>query len=228
MAVIVPDLPELFEEAFERAGLEMRSGYDLKTARRSLNLMTLEWANRGLNLFTIEAGTQLLLPNVATYTLPAGTIDIIEHQLRTGTGASQVDTALERISVSTYAQQTNKQITGRPTQVFVQRLPTSTTVTLWPKPDNSQTYTLFYYRLKGIDGLASGIGGETTSIPPRFVPALVAGLAYYIAMKKPEAIARVLPLKQVYDEQFELAAGEDRDRSSVMFVPFNTMMIGGV
>lgn len=228
MAVIVPDLPELFEEAFERAGLEMRSGYDLKTARRSLNLLTLEWANRGLNLFTIEVGTLPLLAGVKTYTLPAGTIDIIEHQLRTGTGTSQVDTALERISVSTYAQQTNKEITGRPTQVFVQRLPTSTTVTFWPKPDNTQEYTLFYYRLKGIDGLASGIGGDTTSIPPRFVPALVSGLAYYIAMKKPQVMDRVAPLKVIYDEQFELAAGEDRDRSSVMFVPFNTMMIGGV
>lgn len=228
MTVIVPDMPELFEEAFERAGLEMRSGYDLKTARRSLNLLTLEWANRGLNLFTIEAGTQVLTAGTDVYTLPAGTIDIIEHQLRTGTGTAQVDTALERISVSTYAQQTNKQITGRPTQIFVQRLPTTTTVTLWPKPDSSQTYTLFYYRLKGIDGLTSGIGADTTSIPPRFVPALVAGLAYYIAMKKPQVMDRVLPLKQVYEEQFDLAAGEDRDRSSVMFVPFNTMMIGGV
>jgi hypothetical protein len=220
MAVIVPDLPELFEEAFERAGLEMRSGYDLKTARRSLNLMTLEWANRGLNLFTIEAGTQALTAGQATYTLPTGTIDIIEHQLRTGTGTAQIDTSLERISVSTYAQQTNKQITGRPTQVFVQRLPTATTVTLWPTPDSSQSYTLFYYRLKGIDGLASGIGADMTSIPPRFVPALVAGLAYYIAMKKPEAIARVLPLKQVYEEQFDLAASEDRDRASIMLTPF--------
>lgn len=222
MAVIVPDLPELFEEAFERAGLEMRSGYDLKTARRSLNLMTLEWANRGLNLFTIEAGTQVLTSGVGTYTLPTGTIDLIEHQLRTGTGTSQVDTSLERISVSTYAQQTNKQITGRPTQIFVQRLAGSTTVTLWPLPDSTQTYTLFYYRLKGIDGLASGIGADANMVPPRFVPALVAGLAYYIAMKKPEAAERVIPLKAVYEEQFELAALEDRDRSSVSFVPFGS------
>lgn len=222
MAVIVPDLPELFEEAFERAGLEMRSGYDLKTARRSLNLMTLEWANRGLNLFTIESGTQVLTPGTGTYTMPTGTIDLIEHQLRTGTGASQVDTSLERISVSTYAQQTNKQITGRPTQIFVQRLAGSTTATLWPLPDSTQTYTLFYYRLKGIDGLASGIGADANMVPPRFVPALVAGLAYYIAMKKPEAAERVIPLKAVYEEQFELAAMEDRDRSSVMFVPFGS------
>lgn len=226
MAVVVPDLPELFEEAYERAGLEMRSGYDLKSARRSLNLLTLEWANRGLNLWTIEGGTLPLVAGTASYTMPTGTIDLIEHQLRTGSGTSQIDTSLERISVSTYAQQTNKQITGRPTQIFVQRLATSTTVTIWPLPDSSQTYTLFYYRLKGIDGLASGIGGDTTSIPPRFVPALVAGLAYYTAMKKPEAVDRILPLKQLYEEQFELAASEDRDRSSVMFTPFNTMLLG--
>ncbi len=97
MTIVVPDLPELFEEAFERAGLEMRSGYDLKTARRSLNLMTLEWANRGINLWTIEAGTIPLTAGTATYTLPSGTVDIIEHQLRTGTGTSQTDTFVERI-----------------------------------------------------------------------------------------------------------------------------------
>ena len=130
MAVVVPDLSELFEEAYERAGLEMRSGYDLKTIRRSLNILTLEWQNRGLNLFTIEAGTQSLTAGTATYTLPSDTIDLIEHQLRTGSGTSQIDTAIERISVSTYAQQTNKNTQGRPTQIYVQRLATETKVTL--------------------------------------------------------------------------------------------------
>jgi hypothetical protein len=225
MTVVVPDLAELFEEAYERAGLIMRSGYDLKTARRSLNILTLEWQNRGLNLFTIEAGTIALTQGTATFTMPANTIDLIEHQLRTGTGTSQQDTAMERISVSTYAQQTNKNTTGRPTQVFVQRLPTSTTVTVWPVPDTN-TYTLFYYRLKGIDGLASGIGGEVTNIPPRFVPALVSGLAYYIAMKKPEVERRVLPLKQEYEFQFELAADEDQETASIQFVPFGSFQQG--
>lgn len=226
MAVIVPDLPELFEEAYERAGLEMRSGYDLKTARRSLNLLALEWANRGLNLFTIEAVTTVLTAGVGEYVLPSGTIDLIEHQLRTGSGTSQVDTYLERISVSTYSQQTNKRITGRPTQIFVQRLATETKFTLWPLPDTTQVYTVAYYRLKGIDGLASGLGGDMTSVPPRFVPALVAGLAYYIAMKKPKSQPLVPMLKAMYEEQYDLAASEDRDRSSVMFTPFNTMMLG--
>tara|TARA_R110000803_G_scaffold93243_1_gene160726 strand:+ start:30 stop:704 length:675 start_codon:yes stop_codon:yes gene_type:complete len=220
MAVVVPELNELFEEAYERAGLEMRSGYDLKTARRSLNIMTLEWQNRGLNLFTIDAGTLPLVAGTATYTMPADTIDLIEHQLRTGTGTSQLDAYIDRMSVSTYSQQGNKNTTGRPSQIYVQRNATDVQVTLWPVPDSTQTYTLAYYRLKGIDGLADGIGGATTSVPPRFVPALVAGLAYYIAMKKPEVSERVMPLKQEYEAQFLLAANEDQDRATLQVVPF--------
>ena len=225
MAVVTPDLPELFEEAYERAGLAMRSGYDLKTARRSLNLLTLEWQNRGLNLFTIEAGTLSITAGTETYTLPTDTIDLIEHQVRTGTGTNQTDTALERISVSTYAQQTNKKTQGRPTQIFVQRLPTEVKVTLWPVPDATTTYTLFYYRLKGIDGLSSGIGGDISSVPPRFVPALVSGMAYYLAMKKnPQMAAN---LKQEYEFQFQLASGEDEETASIKFVPYDTFMMGG-
>tara|TARA_X000001382_G_scaffold129617_1_gene122087 strand:+ start:145 stop:825 length:681 start_codon:yes stop_codon:yes gene_type:complete len=224
MAVVTPDMPEIFEEAYERAGLEMRTGYDLKTARRSLNLLTLEWQNRGLNLFTIEAGTLAVTAGTATYTLPADTIDIIEHQIRTGTGEYQVDTALERVSVATYAQQTNKNTQGRPTQIYVQRLPTETKVTLWPVPDNTTAYTISYFRLKGIDGLSSGVGSAITSVPPRFVPCLVAGMAYYIAMKKnPQMAAN---LKQEYEFQFQLAAGEDEETASIKFVPFNTFMMG--
>jgi hypothetical protein len=204
-------------------------GTTLKTARRSLNILTLEWQNRGLNLFTIESGT-IRSRCRYSYLRPCllGTIDIIEHQMRTGTGTSQQDTAIERISVSTYAQQTNKNTTGRPTQIFVQRLPTSTTVTLWPVPDANSSYTLFFYRLKGIDGLASGVGGEVTNIPPRFVPALVAGLAYYIAMKKPEVERRVIPLKQEYEFQFELAADEDQETASIQFVPHGSFSVGGI
>tara|TARA_R100001198_G_scaffold74032_2_gene46005 strand:+ start:1767 stop:2450 length:684 start_codon:yes stop_codon:yes gene_type:complete len=227
MAVVTPDLPELFEEAYERAGLEMRSGYDLKTARRSLNILTLEWQNRGLNLFTIEAGTLAITAGTSTYTLPSDTIDLIEHQVRTGTGTNQTDTALARVSVTTYAQQTNKNTQGRPTQIYVQRLPTEVKVTLWPVPDSTTPYTLSYYRLKGIDGLSNGIGGDVSSVPPRFVPALVSGMAYYIAMKKPDVAARVPLLKQEYEFQFQLAAGEDEETASIKFVPFDTFMLGG-
>lgn len=219
MAVVTPDLSELFEEAFERAGLEMRTGYDLRTIRRSLNLLTLEWQNRGLNLFTVEAGTQALTAGTASYTMPTDTIDLIEHQLRTGTGTSQVDTALQRISVATYAQQTNKNSQGRPTQIYVDRSATNVTVTLWPVPESSD-YTLAYYRLKGIDGLSAGIAGSA-AVPPRFIPALVSGLAFHISMKKPEAAARAEALRGEYERQFEMAAAEDETRASLMLTPWS-------
>ena len=185
----------------------------------------MEWQNRGLNLWTIDAGTQALTAGTATYSLPADTIDLIEHQIRTGTGTNQVDTNLERISVSTYAQQSSKNTEGRPSQIFVDRQATAVRVTLWPVPDVS-TYTLSYYRLRGISGVSAGIG-TTADMPPRFVPCLAAGLAYYIAMKKPEVAARVQPLKQEYEFQFELAAGEDTDSSSIKFVPYDTFYLGG-
>lgn len=224
MAVVTPDLPDIFEEAYERAGLELNTGYDLRTARRSLNIMLLEWQNRGLNLFTIDEGTLSLSSGTATYTMPVDTIDVIEHNIRTGSGTNQIDTALERISVSNYAAQSNKNTRGRPSQIYVQRLATETKVTVWPVPD--EVYTLAYFRLKGIDGLSTGIG-TTAAIPPRFIPCLVAGLAYQIAMKKPESAARVVPLKQEYEYQFELAAGEDAETASIRFVPHNTFLIGG-
>ena len=223
MAVVVPDIPDLFEEAYQRAGLELRTGNDLRNARRSFNLLTMEWQNRGLNLWTIAAGTQALTSGTATYTMPTDTVDLIEHQIRTGSGTSQVDTNLTRVSVSTYAQQSAKNTTGKPTQIFIQRLAASVTVTLWPVPDSADTYTLSFFRVVGIDGISSGIDGTTTSfIPPRFTPCLVSGLAYYIAMKRPEVANRVAPLKQEYEFQFELAAGEDPDSSSARFVPYNT------
>jgi hypothetical protein len=218
MAVVVPSLPDIFEDAYERAGLEMRSGYDARTARRSLNMLALEWQNRGLNLFTIEAGTLPLVAGTATYTMPADTIDLIEHQLRAGSGTTQQDTTLERISVSTYAQQSSKAMQGRPTQIYVHRGVDNVTTTLWPVP-SSDSYTLFYYRLKGIDGVSSGMG-TTPSVPPRFVPALAAGLAYHIAMKRPEVADRVAPLKQEYEFQFTLASGEDEERASWYVRPY--------
>jgi len=224
MAVVTPDLPEIFEEAFERAGLDMKTGYDLRTARRSLNLLTLEWQNRGLNLWTIDAGTQALTAGTATYTMPTDTIDLIEHQIRTGSGTSQLDTNAQRISVSTYAQNGSKNVQGKPSQIYVDRQATNVSVTLWPVPD-SNDYTLAYYRLRGISGVSSGVG-TTADVPPRFVPCLVSGLAYYIAMKKPEVAGRVGPLKQEYEFQFELAANEDQDSSSIKFVPYDTFYLG--
>ena len=223
MAVVVPDLPDLFEEAYLRAGSEMRTGNDLRNIRRSFNILTMEWQNRGLNLWTITSGTLSLTSGTATYTMPSDTVDLLEHTIRTGTGTSQVDTNLTRISVSTFAQISSKNTQGKPTQIFVQRLAGSVTVTMYPVPDNQDTYTLSFFRVVGIDGMSSGIDGTTTSfIPPRFVPCLVSGLAYYVAMKDPELASRVTALKQEYEFQFELAAGEDTESASARFVPYNT------
>ena len=211
------DLTDLVEEAFERAGAEMRSGYDLRTARRSLNLMFTDWANRGINMWTIEQDEIALTPNVGTYNLPNDTVDIIEHVIRTGTGSSQADLSMSRISVSTYASIPNKIVTGRPIQVYVDRLAPTPSVNLWPVPDTAQTYTLVYWRLRRIQD--AGTGANTMDVPFRFLNCMVAGLAYMISMKVPGGLERVTLLKQQYDEAWELAATEDRDKSSSRFVP---------
>lgn len=211
------DFTEIAEEAFERAGREMRSGYDLRTARRSMNLLMIEWQNRGINLFTVEQGSQALTPGTATYNLPADTIDLLEHVVRTGTGQNQQDLSISRISVSTYATIPNKTATGRPIQVWIERLRDNPKVTLWPVPDTAQPYTLVYWRLRRIQDAGSGV--QTPDVNFRFFPCLVAGLAYYIAMKMPDLGDRVQLLKAEYDEQFNLAAGEDREKAPVRFVP---------
>lgn len=211
------DLTDLVEEAFERAGAEMRSGYDLRTARRSLNLMFTDWSNRGINMWTIEQDEIALTPNVGTYNLPNDTVDIIEHVVRTGTGSSQADLSMSRISVSTYASIPNKIVTGRPIQVYVDRLAPTPSVNLWPVPDTAQTYTLVYWRLRRIQD--AGTGANTMDVPFRFLNCMVAGLAYMISMKVPGGLERVALLKQQYDEAWELAATEDRDKSSSRFVP---------
>lgn len=211
------DFAEIAEEAWERAGREMRSGYDLRTARRSMNLLTIEWQNRGLNMWTFEQGTQLLTPGTATYPLPADTIDLLDHVIRTGSGATQADLAISRISVSTYATIPNKNNTGRPIQLYVQRLRDAPQVTVWPVPDTTQPYTLVYWRMRRIQDAGDGV--QTPDVQFRFLPCLVAGLAYYIAMKDPTLMDRVPMLKAAYDEQFDLAAGEDREKASIRFVP---------
>jgi len=296
------DFTEIAEEAWERAGREMRSGYDLRTARRSMNLMTIEWQNKGINMWTMEQGFINLTPGLATYALPTDTIDLLEHVIRTGsnTASTQADLTITRISVSTYATIPNKLQQARPIQVWIQRLsgevnPTSSilastitstatsitlntvvglagagfirldtediyytyitgnvlggvfraqnnttaashtastavyvpqlpAVTVWPTPDNSTTYQFVYWRLRRVQD--AGAGAETADMNFRFLPCVVAGLAYHIAVKVPELMERVPMLKQMYDEAFELAAGEDREKAAVRFVP-RQMFIGG-
>jgi hypothetical protein len=219
------DLTELVEEAFERVGSELRTGYDLKTARRSLNLLFADFANRGINLWTIEQGSQVLTPGMATYNLPSDTVDLLEHVLRTGAGvaATQSDLTITRISVSTYATIPNKLQQARPIQIYINRQATPN-FTVWPVPDSSQTYTLVYWRLRRIQDAGNGI--NTMDVPFRFVPAMVAGLAYYLALKSPGGVERLPMLKAQYDEAWELASSEDREKAAVRFVP-RQQFIGG-
>jgi hypothetical protein len=289
------DFTEIAEEAWERAGREMRTGYDLRTARRSMNLMTIEWQSKGINMWTMEQGIINLTPGLATYALPTDTIDLLEHVIRTGsnTASTQADLTITRISVSTYATIPNKLSQARPIQVWIQRLSgetnptnavldgaissTATTITLstvvglanagfirlgtediyytyvtgnvlggvfrgqnnttaaaqtdgtavfvpqlpavtvWPTPDNSTPYQFVYWRLRRVQDAGAGV--STADMNFRFLPCLVAGLAYNIAVKVPELMPRIEMLKMMYNEAFEIAAGEDREKAAVRLVP---------
>jgi hypothetical protein len=213
------DFTEIAEEAWERAGRDMRSGYDLRTARRSMNLLTIEWQNRGINLWTIEEGSVSLVDGTAQYTLDADTIDLLEHVIRTNSGNAntQSDLTISRISVSTYSSIPNKLSEGRPIQMWIDRRRDAPVVNLWPVPDKNDTYVLKYWRMRRIQDAGSGV--ETPDVNFRFLPCLVAGLAYNIALKVPELMERVPMLKAVYEEQFELAAAEDREKAPIRFVP---------
>ncbi len=204
------DAAEIIEEAYERCGLEVRTGYDTKTARRSLNLMFADWANRGLNLWTVTQATQALTSGTATYTFTTAYTDILEVVLRDSSGT---DRDVSRISRSQYLSIPNKTTTGTPSQFFFNRS-TTPTLTLWPTPDSSTDSLVYYYvnRIQDVDTLVN-----TADTPFRFLPCMVAGLAYYIAMKK--APDRVQLLKVVYEEEFQRAADEDEDRVSLKLQP---------
>jgi len=226
-----PTLVELCEEAFERCGLELRSGYDFRTARRSLNFMLTEWANRGINLWTIEQGQITLVQGTTTYDLPVDTVDLLEHVIRTfpSSIANQTDININRISISTYSTIPNKLTQGRPIQVWVNRRSGQTTdgeilypqINVWPSPDQgtleSPYYYFVYWRLRRM--YDAGNGANVEDIPFRFQNALVAGLAYMLSVKLPDALQRVSMLKQQYDEAWELAAGEDREKAPDRLVP---------
>jgi hypothetical protein len=209
------DLAEILEEAAERCGYELRSGYDFKTARRSLNLLFADWANRGLHMWTFE---QLSIPLVAgtdTYALPVDTVDILDAVIRTGTGSNQSDLTINRIPLPTYQSIPNKTTQGRPIQMFIQRY-NAPQVTFWPVPDTN-SYTFVYWRLRRIQD--AGDGPNTQDMPFRFIPAMVAGLAYYLSMKLPGGMERMQALKAIYDETMQMAMDEDRDKASMRLVP---------
>ena len=213
------DFTEIAEEAWERAGREMRSGYDLRTARRSMNLITIEWQNRGLNLWTIDEGTVTLVKGTSQYDLPADTIDLLEQVIRTDSGDqyTQQDLTINRISVSTYASIPNKLTQGRPIQVWIERLRDNPTINVWPVPDKNDEYIFKYYRMRRVQDAGSGV--ETADMNFRFLPCLVAGLAYKLSIKYGPDTNRSTFLKADYEEQWTEAADADRGKASLYISP---------
>jgi len=203
------DVAEYVEEAFERCGLEVRTGYDLKTARRSLNLLLADWANRGLNQWTIKQRSLTMVTGDGEYDLSADVIDVLSVVVR----RNNTDYSLERLSRDSFLTIPNKTTQGRPNQFFLDRQLTPN-LKLWPVPDNS-TDVVLYDALTRMDDADDYT--NTMDLPFRFYPCLAAGLAYYIALKR--APNRVQMLKAVYEEEFDRAATEDRDRSSFNVVP---------
>lgn len=220
------NLNELVEEAFERCGAELRTGYDLRTARRSLNLLTIEWANRGINLWTIEQGSIPMVQGQIVYDLPVDTIDLLDHVIRTQTGQGQTDINISRISVDTYSTIPNKNAQGRPIQVWINRQSGATepstgvaypNINVWPAPEQSNYYTFVYWRLRRIQDAGTGV--TTQDIPFRFLPCMVAGLAYHLSKKIPGALERTQMLKMEYEELWQQAADEDREKAALRIAP---------
>ena len=205
-------IDDLVEEAFERCGMRMTNGYQLSSARRSLNLLFLDWANRGLNLWTIEQATYAVVQGSVQLTLAADTINVLSAVIRVTTGGQQQDISMDRISREEYLNLPNKLTQARPAQYYVQRA-NPTLVFLYPASD--QSYSFIYYRIRRIQD--AGDYTNTSDVNYRFLPCLASGLAYMLALKyTPD---RVVALKQIYEEDFQRAALEDRDTASVHFVP---------
>lgn len=208
------EFDDLINEAYERCGLETREGFDMRTARVSLNLLFAEWANRGLNLWTIEQRSVTMVSGQAEYTLPSDTVNVLSAVIRTGSGQTQQDITIDRISQNEYLHLPDKNTMSRPSQFYVQRT-ISPKLFVYPAPDSSEPYIFRYYGVRRIED--TGGFTNTADIVFRFLPCLVAGLAYYLAMKK--SPDRIAILKQIYDEEFIRAAQEDRDIASVYLTP---------
>lgn len=210
-----PNVAEFIEEAFERCGLELRTGYDLKTAQRSINLMLAEWANRGLNQWTISEATQTVTEGTREYTLNSNVIDILDVVLRRTEGGTTTDTQMSRVSRSEYINIPTKSTKARPTQFFVDKQNTPV-LKVWPAPENS-TDILVFNKMVRMDDADKGI--NTMDLPFRFYPCFVAGLAYYLSMKKNPQLTE--QLKLIYEEEFRRAADEDEDRASFRITPYS-------
>ena len=208
------NIADTIEEAFELAGLELRTGYDAETARRSLNIMFADWSNRGVNLWTIDQVSLTLTAGTNQYTLNAHDVDIVSAVVRQTISGSTTDLQLNRIGRTEYLNIPDKTSTGRPTQYFLDRA-TTPVLNIWPTPDTVATYTLITNRVTRIDDVTAS--NQDPDIPSRFMPCMVSGLAYYLAMKKNPEKAPML--KQQYEQDFKLAADEDRTKVSLHLVP---------
>ena len=212
-----PNVAEFIEEAFERCGLELRTGYDLKTARRSINLMLAEWANRGLNQWTIEQGTQTVTQGTSEYNLGTNVIDVLDVVCRRTVSGTQTDISMDRLSRSEYLNIPNKTTQARPSQFFIDKQ-NNPSLKIWPTPENS-TDVLVFNKLVRMDDADSAT--NTMDMPFRFYPCFAAGLAYYVSMKR--APDRTALLKQVYEEEFDRAMSQDEDRASFRIRPFSSL-----
>jgi len=214
------DLGDAIEEAFELAGLELRSGYDYKTARRSINLLMLEWQNRGLNLWTVEFAKQTLTSGTFTYALTEDKLDIVEAFVRTDDGntTSQYDQTLTRISGSQYAHLSNKLTTGKPLQFWLEKKPTGISFNLWPVPDARQTYDLGFYYMRRVQDAGSP-ASLNMSVPSRYLPCLVSGIAYQLCLKYSESNSKAPIMKAEYESQWTLASDADREKASIYVSP---------
>ena len=210
-----PNVAEFIEEAYERCGLELRTGYDLKSARRSINLMLAEWANRGLNQWTISEATQTVTEGTREYTLDSSVIDILDVVLRRTEGSTTTDTQMSRVSRSEYINIPTKGTKARPNQYFLDKQNTPV-LKIWPAPENS-TDILVFNKMVRMDDADKAT--NTMDLPFRFYPCFVAGLAYYLSMKRNPQLTE--QLKIIYEEEFRRAADEDEERASFRITPYS-------
>ena len=208
-----PNVTEFIEEAFERCGIELRTGYDLKTAKRSINIMLAEWANRGLNQWTIEQTTQTVTEGTNSYSLNTNVIDILDMVVRRTTNSVNTDTNMSRISRSEYLNIPNKDTKARPNQFFFDKQ-TTPAIKVYPTPENSTDVLVFNKLVRSSD---ADTATNTMDLPFRFYPCFAAGLAYYISIKR--APQRTAELKAIYEEEFRRAADQDEDRASFRIRP---------
>ena len=218
------DISDIMEEAYDLCGLELRSGYSYRGAKRALNLVFLEWQNKGLNLWTVEQGSATLIAGTSSYTIDSSALDVVDVFVRTDAGDvnKQFDQRLNRISRTEYNHQSNKLTQSKPTQFYVDKDNDAVKIVLWSTPDSQETYSLIYDYVKRIEDVGV-VASNEADVPTRYLPCLTYALAYNLACKSPEAQQRVPMIRQRYMELWEEVSEADREKASIRFVPDLTM-----